>query len=62
MPSLACQATTSRWPVASRAKAIAVVEPFGGAIEAIDEPSPPSQPAVSRITTGAPGAAIVATA
>ena len=30
------------------------VVPSGGSIEAIDEPSPASQPAVSRTTTGAP--------
>ena len=40
---------------------IAVVEPFGGSIEAIDDPSPASQPAVVRMTIGAPCSAIVAT-
>ena len=39
---------------------MAVVDAAGGSIEAIDEPSPASQPAVSRTTTGAPWPAIVA--
>ena len=60
-PSWAAQATASRWPLESRAKAIAVVDPPGGAIEPICDPSPASQPAVSWITIGAPWAAIVAT-
>ena len=40
---------------------MAVVEPPGGSIEAIDEPSPASQPAMSRMTIGEPWSAIVAT-
>ena len=59
-PSWAAQATASRWPLESRANAMAVVEPPGGAIEPICDPSPASQPAVSWITIGAPWAAIVA--
>jgi hypothetical protein len=52
---LSCaQATTILCPVESRANAIAVVEPLGGAIVAIDEPSPLSQAAVFRMMTGAP--------